>query len=209
VHLVDEQDDLAAGSLDLVEHALQPFLELAAIFGAGDQRAHVERHQPTVLEAVGHVAIGDPQRQPLGDRGLADAGIADQHRVVLGPSGEDLDGSADLLVAADHRVELVVARRLGEIAGELLERVVAVLGRLGVGASAAAQLVDRRVERLRLDPGVGECLAGVAGLGQHQGQQHSLDGDVAVARFLRDLLGLVEDSQRLGVQGGRRTGAAA
>ena len=42
VHLVDEQDDLARGLLDLVEHALQPLLELAAIFGAGDQRAHVE-----------------------------------------------------------------------------------------------------------------------------------------------------------------------
>ena len=115
---------------DLVEHALQPLLELAAIFGAGDQRAHVERHQPPVLEAVGHVAIGDAQRQPFGDRGLADAGIADQHRIVLGPPGEDLDGAADLLVAADHRIELAVARRLGEVAGELLERVVAVLGRL-------------------------------------------------------------------------------
>ncbi len=43
VHLVDEQDDLARGLLDLVEHALQPLLELAAIFRAGDQRAQVER----------------------------------------------------------------------------------------------------------------------------------------------------------------------
>ena len=43
VHLVDEQDDLARGLLDLVEHALEPLLELAAIFRAGDQRAHVER----------------------------------------------------------------------------------------------------------------------------------------------------------------------
>ena len=43
VHLVDEQDDLARGLLDLVEHALQPLLELAAIFGAGDHRAQVER----------------------------------------------------------------------------------------------------------------------------------------------------------------------
>ena len=39
VHLVDEQDDLARGLLDLVEHALQPLLELAAIFRAGDHRA--------------------------------------------------------------------------------------------------------------------------------------------------------------------------
>ena len=73
VHLVDEQDDLARGLLDLVEHALEPLLEFAAIFGAGDQRAHVEAEQAPVLDPVGNVAIGDAQRQALGDRGLADA----------------------------------------------------------------------------------------------------------------------------------------
>src|SRR3546814_11474471 len=51
VHLVDEQDDLALGRLHFVEHALQPLLELAAIFGARDQRAHVEREQTAVLQA--------------------------------------------------------------------------------------------------------------------------------------------------------------
>ena len=109
VHLVDEQDDVARGLADLVEHALQPLLELAAIFRAGDQRAHVEREQALVLDAVGHVAVGDAQREALGDRGLADAGLADQHRIVLGPAGEHLDRAADFLVAADDRVEL--ARR--------------------------------------------------------------------------------------------------
>ena len=109
VHLVDEQDDLARGLLDLVEHAFQPLLELAAIFGAGDQRAHVEAEQAPVLDPVGHVAIGDAQREPLGDRGLADAGLADQHRIILGPPREHLDGPANLLVAADHRVELAFA----------------------------------------------------------------------------------------------------
>ena len=143
VHLVDEQDDVAFGGLHLVEHALQPLLELAAIFRAGDQRAHVERHQPAVLQRIGHVAVGDAQRQTFGDRGLADAGFADQRRIVLGPPREDLDGAADLLVAADDGIELAVARRLRQVAREFLERVVAVLGARGVGGAALAQLVDR------------------------------------------------------------------
>ncbi len=88
------------------------------------------------LSAVGHVAIGDAQRQAFGDGGLADAGLADQHRIVLGAPGEDLDGAPDFLVAADHRVQLAVARRLREVARELLERVIAVLGRCGVGGFA-------------------------------------------------------------------------
>ena len=43
VQLVDEQDDRALGVGDLLEHRLEPVLELAAVLGAGDQRADVER----------------------------------------------------------------------------------------------------------------------------------------------------------------------
>ena len=111
------------------EHRLEPLLELAAIFGPGDQRAHVERQQLLVLQAFGHVAIDDAQRQPFGDRGLADARLADQHRVVLGAPRQHLDGAADFLVAADDRVELARPRRLGEVAGIFLERIIALLGR--------------------------------------------------------------------------------
>ena len=84
VQLVDEQDDRALGVGDLLEHRLEPVLELAAVLGAGDQRADVERDHPAVPQPLGDVAGDDPLRQPLGDRRLADAGLADQDRVVLG-----------------------------------------------------------------------------------------------------------------------------
>ena len=93
---------------DFVEHRLQPLLELAAEFRARDQRAHVERHQPLVAQAFRHVAIDDAQRQAFGDGGLADARLADQHRIVLGAARQHLDGAADFLVAADHRIELAL-----------------------------------------------------------------------------------------------------
>jgi hypothetical protein len=69
---------------DLLEHGLEALLELAAVLGAGDQRADVERDEPLVAQAVGHVAVDDALREALGDRGLAHAGLADEHRVVLG-----------------------------------------------------------------------------------------------------------------------------
>ena len=62
-------------------------------------------------QRLGHVAGHDPLGQALHDRGLADAGLADQHRVVLGPPGQHLDDPPDLGVPADHRVELAVAGR--------------------------------------------------------------------------------------------------
>jgi hypothetical protein len=34
-------------------------------------------------QAVGTVALDDAAREPFDDRGLADAGLADEHRVVL------------------------------------------------------------------------------------------------------------------------------
>ena len=128
VQLVDEQDDVALAVADLLQQGLEPLLELAAILRAGHQGAEVERQQAPVAQRLGHVAVDDALRQALGDRGLADAGLADQHRVVLGPAREHLDDAADLVVAADHRVELALAGGLGEVAGVLLERVVAVLG---------------------------------------------------------------------------------
>jgi hypothetical protein len=50
--------------------------------------------------------------RPFRDRGLADARLTDQHRVVLGPPRQHLHGAADFLVAADDRVDLALPRGL-------------------------------------------------------------------------------------------------
>ena len=120
VQLVDEQDDVAARA-DLLQHLLEALLEVAAVAGAGDERAEVERVELLALERLGHVARRRCLRQALDDGGLADAGLADQHRVVLGAAGQHLHHALDLLLAPDHRVELLLARELGEVAAELVE----------------------------------------------------------------------------------------
>ena len=143
VQLVDEHDDLALGVGDLLQHGLQPVLELTAVLGAGDHRGEIERDHAAVLQSLGHVAGDDPLRESLGDRGLADAGLADQHGVVLGPAREDLDHAADLVVAADHRVELALRGGLGQIAAVALERLKLLLGVLVGDAVRAAHLLQR------------------------------------------------------------------
>ena len=50
VQLVHEQDDLAVGGDDLVDHRLEPLLELAAELGARHQRAQVEGQHPLVAQ---------------------------------------------------------------------------------------------------------------------------------------------------------------
>ena len=120
VQLVDEQDAVA-GVLDLFDDLLEALLELAAVLGARDERADVERQQALAHQRLGHVARGDALGEALDDGRLADARLADQRRVVLGAPREDLDDPLDLLRAADDRVELVGARRGRQVHAKLVD----------------------------------------------------------------------------------------
>jgi hypothetical protein len=64
------------GLFDLLQHGLQPILELAAILGPGDHGAEVERHDALVLQTFGHVSHVDPAGEPFDDRGLPDPRLA-------------------------------------------------------------------------------------------------------------------------------------
>ncbi len=179
VQLVDEDDDLALGALDLLEHGLDPLLELAAVLRAGQERADVERPDALALQALGHVAVDDPLREPLDDRRLPDSRVADQNRVVLRAAREHLDDAADLLVAADDRVELALLGGRGQVAAELLERLVGALRVLRRDALPAAHVLEAR-EQL------------VAGDGVEREQQ-VLGRDELVLELAHLLLGAVED----------------
>ena len=174
------------------EHGFEPLLELAAIFRAGDQGAHVEGQELLVLQALGHVAVDDAQRQAFDDRRLADAGLADEHGIILGAPRQHLDGAADFFVAPDHRIELAVARCLGQVAGVFLQRIVGVLCRRAVGGAALAQGLDRRVQVLRRHACIGQNLSGVAAFLRRQRQQQPFDGDETVAGLFAHLLGSIE-----------------
>ena len=75
----------------------------------------------TPRSGSGTLSSGDPQGQALGDRGLADTGLADQRGVVLAPPAEGLDHLLDLGVAPDHRVDPAFARVGGEVMAELIQ----------------------------------------------------------------------------------------
>src|SRR2546430_3564707 len=189
VQLIDEQHYLAAGA-DLVEDLLQALFELAAVLGARDQRAHVEREHALVLQRLGHVAEVDLLRETLGDRRLAYAGLADERRVVLGPAAQDLDDALDLHLSTDHRVELVAARELGEVAAELVEQ--RSLGRLlrrglglGLRAGVVQQTLDLRPHLFERRAQVLEHVGRDALAFDEQAEQQVLGADVVVAHAPR------------------------
>ncbi|MNV18433.1 hypothetical protein D3C71_1092560 [compost metagenome] len=148
VQLVHEEDDVALLLGEIAQHRLEPLLELAAILGTGHQGPHVQRQHPLVLEPFRHLAVDDALGQPLDDGGLADAGGADQHRVILGTALQHLDGTADLFIPADHRVEFAEFGPLGQIDGVLLQRLAVLLGVGIIDLLAATHLVDGRFQFL-------------------------------------------------------------
>src|SRR5437762_3424123 len=81
----------------------------------------------------------------------ASAGLADDHRVVLRAPVQDLHDALDLLIAADHRIELPLARRCREVDAVLLQRAVAALRRRRVDARGATDLLQRLVDALLVD----------------------------------------------------------
>ena len=104
------------------------------------KRGHVQRDHALAAQEVGHLVGHDELGQPLDDGGLAHAGLADEQRVVLLAAGEHLHDALDLARAADDRVQLAVARLLGQVGAELLQHAV---GRAARGVERVAAGVDR------------------------------------------------------------------
>ncbi len=184
VQLVDEEDDLALGRRDLLQHRLEPVLELAAKLGARHQRAEIERQDALALERFGHVAGRDPLGDAFDDGGLAHAWLADDDRVVLGAAGKHLQSPAHFFVATDDRVELALAGQLGEIAGVLGQRLVALFSvRIG-DPLAAAHLGQRLQNRVAIHARLAQYARGRAEILGQKRQQQVLAGDVLVLEFV-------------------------
>ena len=216
VQLVDEQDRVLRPA-DFVHHRLDPLLELAAVLRAGDHHRQVEHDDPAIGQQFGHVAVDDALGKAFDDGRLADAGLAQQHGVVLRAAAEDLHRPLDFLLAADHRVELALPGQLGQVAAEAVQgggfRLAALRAVAAAGSAAAARrrrplapfgafhAVAQQVQHFladffQLQPEVHQHLGGHAFLLAQQAQQDVLGADVVVVqvaglfhRVFDDLLG--------------------
>ena len=107
---------------DLFEDLLDALLELAAEHRASDHAAHAQRDDARIAQGRGHVALDDPAGDALDDGRLADARLADQHRIVLLAAAQHRQHATDLAVTPGGGIELAIARLGGQVAPELVER---------------------------------------------------------------------------------------
>ncbi len=59
MQFVDEEQDLAVRLFNFIKHGFQPFLKLAAVLGARNQRTHVQRENLLILQRRGYISLGD------------------------------------------------------------------------------------------------------------------------------------------------------
>ena len=141
MRLVDEQDHRCRRGLHLVDHRAQALLKLALHRGASLHQADIERADAHTPERRRHVARSDALGEAFRDRGLADAGLAGEDRIVLAPPHQHVDDLPDLVVAAEDRVHRAGASLDGEVLREAVERGRALrpFGLFGAGRACRAQ----------------------------------------------------------------------
>ncbi len=137
MQLVDKQHDRSGRILDFPQDRLEAVFELPAIFGSGEHGAEIEGDHLLFLERVGNIPGDDPLGESFNDRGFADSRLPDQHRVVFGAPRQDLHHPADLIVPADHRIELAAAGSVSQVARIAFQSLVLVF-RVRIGHPLAA-----------------------------------------------------------------------
>ncbi len=185
VQLVDEENYSPGGFLYLLQHRLEPLLELAPVLGPCQQGAHVQGDYLLVLQALGDVAGHDPPGQPFHNGRLPHPGIADQDRVVLGPAGEDLHHPPDLLIPPDDRVQLPFPGQGGQVPPVALQGLEGPLGIIAGNALGAAHRPHRQQQLVPLQPQALEQLLQVRLPLLRQGQEEMLHADVVILEGLR------------------------
>ena len=123
VRLVDEENQIRM-LLQLPDDVLHPVFEHATQHRARDHGVHLQIDDLAVAQTNRHrfrVEL-DATRQPLDDRRLPDARLADEHhRVGALPVAEHLEHLVDLTVAAEHGRHLVLPRQQIKIRREVLQ----------------------------------------------------------------------------------------
>ena len=199
VQLVDEGDDLALGVGDLLEDGLEPLLELAPVLGPGD---HADPRSSEMSRWFFRLSGTSPstmrRARPSTMAVLPTPGSPMRTGLFLVRRDRTWMTAADLLVAADDRVELALAGVLGQVAAVLLERLVLVLGVLAGDPVAAPHLLQGGEQVVPGDPDpVG------------QGQQQVLGGQVLVGELVPRGVGGVEHRSELARRTGPRSRSCA
>ena len=189
VEFVDEEDDLALAGSNFFEEGFEALLEFATELGPGHHAAEVHADELFALEGIGHVTRDDAACEAFGDGGLAHAGLADEHGIVLGAAAEHLHDAADFFIAADDGIDLALLGTGGEVGAVFFERLVFAFGVLINDALAATHGGEGFGNGVVGETGLLQRI-GQLGLGFEEGEDDVLDAEVFIFELFLLVLSL-------------------
>src|ERR1043165_5678530 len=104
MQLINEQDDLALAGNDFLKKGFKAVLEFAAVFRASNHRAEIHGDQAFMLESFWDIPADNATGEAFSDGGFADAGFANEDRIIFCAAGQDLHDAADFIIATDDRI---------------------------------------------------------------------------------------------------------
>ena len=147
MQFVDEQNDLTFLFRKIAQHSLEALFEFTAELRTCNQGAHIKRQNSLATQTLGNLVVNDALCKPFNYCCLADAGLADKDRVILGATLQYLDRATNLIVSPDDRVKLALLGSLSQVDCIFLERLPCILSVWVVDLLSAAELVNRLFDR--------------------------------------------------------------
>ena len=144
------------------------------------------------LERFGDISFDDPASQAFHDRGLAHARVANQDRIILPPSRQDLNHPPNLLFSADDWVEPFLTRKFSQIDSVLFEALERRFWIRGAHGLATAQVFQRSLDSFFIDAGILQG-AFAAVIGPAASDEQMLDTDILVAHLPSQRIGYRQD----------------
>ena len=184
----------------LLHDRLEALFELAAVLRAGHDQRDVEREDALVGEEVRHVAGDDPLREALDNRRLADAGLADEHGVVLRAAAEHLLHALHLVARGRPAGRArFFDGRLGQVAAELGQQRRLLGPRVSVVFSFSSWH-DVLADRVQPHPLLHQDGGGQRPLLAQEAEQQVLGADVVVQQPVGLLGGELQHALGLGAE---------
>ena len=200
VYLINKQQNLSIRFYYLVENGFQSFLKLTPILGTSHQSTHIQGEQGLVLQGLRHIASHNSPSQSLYNSGFTNTWLTNQHRVVLGTAGQNLNGSSNFIITANNWIQLALTSHLGQITAVFFQSLVTILwvGRVYILLSVFLNGVGYTIL------GQAKSAANISSLVTailHNSQQQMLSADIIILHAVSQLLRFTNNSAQLHAHG--------
>jgi hypothetical protein len=121
MNLIDKQYGMIF-FFEIRQQSFETLLEITPVLGACQQSAQVKGIHHSVGNDIGHLTVNNALGKSLGNRGLADTGLAHEEGVILATTNQNLDDTLDLVFPTNERVDPALTGLFVEICRVAFQR---------------------------------------------------------------------------------------